>query len=415
MFNNISLFTKALNIQEPWKLDKVNFDKEKGQLDIYISHKIGSKFPCKICGRKCGIYDTTKQQTWRHLNFFQYKTYIHCNVPRTKCDAHGVLQVEIPWARSRSGFTLLFDAFIMELAASTTVNEISQLVSEHDTRLWRIISYYVYRARAQENYSYIKNVGIDETSSKKGHKYVTLFVDLDNSKVIYVTEGKDASTIDSFLINLRLHQGNPKAIENICCDMSPAFIKGSKKNFPNANITFDKFHVMKKINEALDTVRQIERTDNELLKKTRYIWLKNPENLTKEQREKIITLSKMNLKTVRAYNLKLRLKEFWEIEDVTTAAVFLRKWYFWATHSRLKPMIRAAHFIDRHWLGIMQYVQSRINNGILEGINSVVQTIKRDARGFRNTENFITAIYLNCGKLTYDFSCEVKNNSSLSM
>jgi len=297
---------------------------------------------------------------------------------------------------------MLFEAFVMELATVMTVNEISNLVGEHDTRLWRILKHYVEQSRAKEDYSNTKAVGIDETSSKKGHNYITLFVDLDKSKIIYVTEGKDSSTIDRFALDLILHQGDPKNIKKVCCDMSPAFIKGSKENFSKAKITFDKFHVMKKVNKAVDQVRREEQFNNDLLKKTRYIWLKNPDNLTEKQKESFASLSKMNLKTLRAYNLKLALQEFWDIDDITTAASYLQKWYSWAIRSQLEPMIKVAHFVDRHWQGIIHYIQSRINNGILEGLNSIVQTIKRKARGFRNVNNFITAIYLKCGKLEFD-------------
>jgi len=401
MYNNINLFTQALGIKAPWKLDKVNFDKENGQLDIHISHKRGSKFPCPKCGHKCSIHDT-RERTWRHLNFFQYKAYIHSKVPRIKCEEHGVLQVETPWSRPGSGFTMLFEAFIVELATVMTVNEISNLVSEHDTRLWRILKHYVDQARDKEEYSNTKAIGIDETSSKKGHNYITLFVDLDKSKIIYATEGKDSSTVDSFALNLKLHQGDPKNIKKICCDMSPAFKKGSRENFPKAEITFDKFHVMKIVNKAVDQVRRDEQIDNRELKKTRYIWLKNPENLTKKQKEKLSSLSEMNSKTIRAYNLKLSFQELWDIEDLTTASSFLQKWYSWAIRSQLEPMVEVARFVNRHWQGIIHYIKSHINNGILEGLNSIVQTIKRKARGFRNTDNFITAIYLQCGKLQFD-------------
>jgi transposase len=190
--------------------------------------------------------------------------------------------------------------------------------------------------------------------------------------------------------------------EHDSCDMSPAFIKGSRENLSEAKITFDKFHVMKAVNEAVDEVRRNEQSSNKELKKTRYIWLKDPDNLTKKQKKSFGSLSKMNLKTLRAYNLKLALQEFGEIDDITTAASYLQKWYLWAIRSQLEPMVKIGHFIKRHWQGIINYIESRINNGILEGINSIVQTIKRKARGFRNVNNFMTAIYLKCGKLEFD-------------
>ena len=401
MFNNIDLFTQALGIEDPWKLDKIDFNKDDGRLDIYISHKRGSKFPCPECGEKSTIHDT-KERTWRHLNFFQYRAYIHAKMPRTKCTEHGVLQVKAPWAEPGSGFTMLFEAFIMELATAMTVNEIADLVGEHDTRLWRILTRYVGEARAKEDYSSTDKIGIDETSSKKGHNYITIFVDLDQSKIIYITEGKDSSTVDSFALNLKSHNGDPKNIKKVCCDMSPAFIKGVAENFSQAKVTFDKFHVMKAVNKAVDQVRRNEQSDNKELKKTRYIWLKNKNNLTKKQQEKFKSLSEMNLKTMRAYNLRLALQEFWDIDDITTAAIYLQKWYLWAIRSQLEPMVEIGQFINRHWQGIMNYIESHINNGILEGLNSIVQTIKRKARGFRNLNNFMTAIYLQCGKLDFD-------------
>ncbi|UNC92824.1 ISL3 family transposase [Candidatus Contubernalis alkalaceticus] len=231
---------------------------------------------------------------------------------------------------------------------------------------------------------------------------MSVFVDLDESSVLYATEGKDAKTVESFKDDLQKHNGEPENVKDICCDMSPAFIKGAEENFPHAAITFDKFHVMKILNEAVDQVRRQEQLENKYLKSTRYIWLKNPENLTTKQNNKLKSLSKMNFKTARAYSIKLSLQEFWAIEDLDTAAAYLKKWYFWATHSRLEPIKEVAYTIKRHWDGIIQYITSRVNNGILEGINSLIQATKRKARGYRNTKNLITIIYLTCSKLKMD-------------
>ncbi len=177
-----------------------------------------------------------------------------------------------------------------------------------------------------------------------------------------------------------------------------------EENFAEAHITFDKFHVMKRLNEVVDQVRRMEQQENELLKNTRYLWLRNPKNLTRNQKVKLGSLSRMNLKTVWAYNIKMSLKEFWEIPDLETAVQYLKKWYFWATHSRLEPIKEAAYFIKRHWYGIIQYIITRINNGILEGINSLIQATKRKARGYRNTDNLISIIYLTCGNLRMGLS-----------
>jgi transposase len=401
MIDNIKLFTAALGLQPPWKVSKVDFNPGEGRLDMYISRKRGSKHPCPKCEIECNVHDT-QARTWRHLNFFQYRAYIHCDTPRIKCQTHGVLQVETPWSRPGSGFTLLFEAFMVELSKVMPINSLAKMVKEHDTRIWRVINHYVEEARQKQDFSKVVRVGIDETSSKRGHNYVSVFVDLDESSVLYATEGKDAKTVESFKDDLQKHNGEPEKVKDICCDMSPAFIKGVEENFPHAAITFDKFHVMKLVNEAVDQVRRQEQLDNKYLNSTRYIWLKNPENLTTKQNDKLESLSKMNLKTARAYSIKLSLQEFWAIENLDTAIAYLKKWYFWATHSRLEPIKQVAYTIKRHWDGIIQYIVSRVNNGILEGINSLIQATKRKARGYRNTKNLITIIYLTCSKLKMD-------------
>ena len=198
MYDNIKLFTQALGLEDPWKLDEVKFDPEQGQLDINISYNARRQFPCPSCQSESSVFDTM-ERTWRHLNFFQFKAYIHCRVPRIGCPSCGIKQVDVPWSRPHSGFTMLFEAFVIELAAHMPVAAIARLVGENDTRLWRVIRHYVDRSREQEDYSEVVAVGVDETSSKRGHNYVTVFVDLDVSKAIYATEGKDSGTIESLI------------------------------------------------------------------------------------------------------------------------------------------------------------------------------------------------------------------------
>ena len=220
-----------------------------------------------------------------------------------------------------------------------TITAIAGYIDEHDTRIWRVVGHYVEEARSEEDFSTVKTVGIDETACKRGHKYVSLVVNLENSKVIHISKGKDASVVLSFKEDFSAHKGEPKNIQQFCCDMSPAFIKGIGEQFPAASITFDKFHVMKIMNEAVDTVRREEQTVNHTLKRTRFIWLKNPNNLTVLQQKQLGSLKDMNLKTVRAYNIKISLSGFWSISDPNVAYAYLKKWYFWATHSKLKPIV----------------------------------------------------------------------------
>jgi transposase len=225
-------------------------------------------------------------------------------------------------------------------------------------------------------------------------------VDLEEPKTIFATEGKGSKTLDSFKEDLVQHGGNPESISDVSCDMSPAFIKGVQESFPNADITFDKFHVIKTINTAVDEVRRQEQKERPELKNTRYIFLKNPENLTKKQFGVLeeLKIKDLNLKTMRAYHIRLNFQEFWQ-QPIDQAEHFLKKWYYWATHSRLEPIIEAANTIKQHWNGILNWFKSNITNGVLEGINSMVQAAKARARGYRNNKYLIAMIYLLTGKL----------------
>jgi transposase len=396
------LFKLALNLQSPWYIRATEFNYKERQLDLYIDFERGSKFPCPNCGKPdCSVHDTI-DRVWRHLDFFQFKTYMHCRVPRTNCDSCGIKQIKVPWARKGSGFTLLLDSMILLMAKSMSVNAIAKMIDEHDTRIWRILKYYVQVARSSEDYSKIDSVGVDETSRAKGHNYVSVFVDLDSSKVLHVCEGRDAETVKSFKQDFEKHKGVTDNVKHFCCDMSPSFISGIETYFPEASITFDRFHVMKLMNEAVDKVRRQEQAHNASLKKTRYIWLKNPENLTEKQKKELGSLKDMNLKTSKAYEIKLGLREFWNIKDPILAGRYLKKWYFWATHSRRPPVIETARTFKRHMDGILNYTKTRINNGVLEGINSLIQAAKNAARGYRSTENLITTIYIRLGKLQFN-------------
>jgi transposase len=324
-------------------------------------------------------------------------------VPRVQCDDCGILTVKVPWARPGSGFTLLFEALAMMMMKAMPVRVTARIVGEHDTRLWRVLAHYVLQARAKLDLSSLQAVGLDETASRRGHNYVSLFADLDQHQVIFATEGKDAGTIEAFKADLILHGGDPKAVEEFCCDMSPAYISGITEHFPHAELTFDKYHVLKIINEAVDEVRRQEQRERPELSGSRYAWLTNPENQTRAQAARIreLLVSQRNLKTARAYHIRLNFQEFWE-QTSGQAEAFLKGWYFWATHSRLEPIIEAAATIKRHWHGVLRWFKSRINNGVLEGINSLVQAAKARARGYRTTRNLIMMIYLIAGKLEFN-------------
>jgi transposase len=396
--NEVELFQMALGLADPWRVVRSSFDVEKSQLDIKIDFPRGSRFRCPVCGELCAAYDTS-DKTWRHLSFFQHEAYLHARVPRVKCDACGVKQIGVPWAREDSGFTLLFEAFIMSMVKVMPVNNVAEKVNEHDTRLWRIVLHYVEKARDRSVFSDVIRAAFDETSARKGHDYVTLFSDLDTRRVIFVADGKDSSTVEAFAADLKAHGGDPEAITEVCIDMSGAFIKGTAEHLPNAQITFDKFHAVKIVNDAVDQVRRGEQKTRPELKKTRYIWLKNSTNLTQPQQETLGNLSKSNLKTARAYQMRLTFQDLYSQPNRADGEAFLKKWYFWMTHSRLQPMIDAAKTVKRHWDGILRWFDSKIANGFSEGINSLIQAAKAKARGYRSTRNLKAMIYLIAGKL----------------
>lgn len=394
-----SLLQMALGIAPPWSVTHSDFDAEARRLDIHIDFTPGSRFTCPSCGTAhCPTHDT-EQMTWRHLNFFQHQAYLHARVPRVRCDKCGVKKISVPWARPDSGFTLLFEALLMALVSEMPVNAVARLVGEHDTRLWRVIHHYVERARARRDLSTLTRVAIDETAAKRGHNYITLFVDIDQARTVFAVEGKDAGTVAAFADDLTAHGGEPNAVSQVCIDMSAAFIKGTAANLPNAAITFDKFHAVKIINEAVDQVRRAERKQHEQLAGTRHIWLSNPANLSKRQRTMLDSISLRHLKTARAYQIRLTFQELYQQPSLKAGAAFLKRWYFWATHSRLPPMIEAARTVKRHWDGILRWFDSRIANGLIEGINSLVQAAKAKARGYRSTRNLKAMVYLLTGKL----------------
>ena len=254
--------------------------------------------------------------------------------------------------------------------------------------------------------SHVRNIGIDETSVAKGHKYITTVSDLDSGEIIFVTPGKEADTLSAFQEYLVHHHGNDENIENICCDMSKSFISGIAAVFPNATQTFDKFHVMMGVNKAVDIVRKAEAGSlpTRTLIKTKYLFLKNPENLTKDQRTRLddILLSHKYLKTVEAYNMKLNFKDFWKCESRFIGEGYLKDWCNWVSSSRLKPMKEFVETVRKHWNGILNYFSSRITNGKIEALNGQIQKLKREARGYRNIGNFRNAILLRYGNLEFD-------------
>lgn len=399
------LFSKALLIEKPWFINEIKLDTELGQIDIYINFERGSLFFYQ--DKDLGIegqfkaYDTC-EKTWRHLNFFQYKCYLHAFIPRVDIGGK-VRQVKAPWEGHATGFTLLFEALALQLVKLIPVHQVSMLLCTYDSKIWNIMHAYTEKCRESEDFSTVQRIGVDETAARRGHDYVSLFVDLDQKKTIFVTEGKGSETVEAFTQDLKAHKGDPNQITEVTCDMSPSFIKGVVDHLPEAYIVFDHFHVIKIINEAVDKVRREEALTNPLLKSSRFVFLKNRQNHTAAQRDifENLSLSRMNLKTIKAYQIKEAFQQIYKTTNPNKFLKLLKKWYFWATHSRLGPIKEAAYTIKRHWYGIVNWVFFNIDNGILEGFNSVFQAAKAKARGYKKTSTIKTVIYILTGKLDF--------------
>lgn len=412
------LFGMALGLTGGWKVVDSDFA-EDGGLSLCLDFERGARFACPECGVSCPVHDTVERE-WRHLDFWQHRTRLKARVPRVKCPEHGVRLAEVPWAVPGSGFTLMMEAFIMLLCQRMPVAEAAAILGEHDTRLWRVVCRHVEAAQAGRDWSGVTRLLVDEpersgdsllrrsspqggakrrqTSAKKGHRYVTCFVDADTGELLCMTRGKGAETFAEFAREMAAHGADPAQIALVCMDMSKAFRKGAKTTFPKARVVFDRFHVMQMAGRALDVVRKLLQREGADLKGSLWAIRGNPWTRSDEQLETRRRLLAAYPKLARAMALKDTLQDILESED----APLLRWWCAWAQRSRLKPFVALARSVREHWEGITAFMETRVSNGRMEAINGLIQLAKRLARGFRNFTNFRAMAYLKAGRLTLD-------------
>ncbi len=394
------LFGLALGLTPPWFIEKIEFDPSQKRLDLFLEFERGAKFPCPECGEgaPCPVHDT-RERTWRHLDFFQHQAFLTAKVPRIQCPTHGTKQVAVPWARAGSGFSLLFEALTLLLAREMSVSGTARVLGCHPDSVWRILRHYVELAIRLADYSDVAKVGVDECSREKGHVYVSTFCDLEKSRVVFVSPERGSGVFDAFGRFLDGYGLPRDQVTDVCMDMWEPYRRGAERVFPRAAVTFDRYHVMTLMNTAIDAVRRQEVEGTLELKRSRYLWLTNPGNLTEQQRETMAGLSQTHLRTARAYQIKLALQDLWTHTTRAAADHHLRRWYFWATHSRIEQVVAVAKTIKRHWQGILQFIESRITTGIVEGLNSKIKTAMKRAYGFKSFEYLRIVIYLVAGKL----------------
>ncbi len=403
--NSEKLFSMALGLQAPWQVEEIAFSDgamKPKELHIRIGFLRGSRFP-DAQGVACAVHDTVTR-SWQHLNFFEHACVLHCQVPRIKTSAGGIENVEVPWARPGSGFTLLFEAFALALIErEMPVNRVAEILRVNPQRIWTVFNHWVGNALLSDDPSGIEKLGIDETSIAKGHHYVTLGVDLDAGRVIHVAEGKGKDEVKAIQQHLESKGVNKKQIKEVSMDLSPAFIAGVATSFPKAKITFDRFHVVKLLNEAMDKVRAVQRKEHAALKGHKYTFLKNRKNLSDKKKKELDELVELYPTLGQAYRLKVLFNDVWDMADKEDATQFLTQWCSEVEAAKIPAFMKFARTVKSHWQGIIHFVETRISNGILEGINSKVQLAKRRARGFRNVRNFINMIHFLCGKLTFNY------------
>jgi transposase len=397
------LYRQILGVVAPWEIEKIDLDMDKNRVDIYLQWPYKQEGICPECGKSCKIHDRREERIWRHLDTCQLKTFIHCRIPRVKCDEHKTKTMEVPWAEDMSRFTRQFERIAIQfLQSSENRKKTARNLRLSWDEINHIMEKSVKRGLSRRKNEPIKHLGMDEKSFLKGQSYVTVLSDTEGKRILDVVQNRDTEAVDKLWGTLTEKQ--KESVAAVSMDFWKAFINGAEKHVPAAAIVHDKFHVMKYMNEAVDYVRKAEHKfltaqNNGTLKGTKYLWLKAKENLTKENKKDFKDLNINQLSVGRAWNRKELLRHLWDYRYEGSARKFFKKWYFSATHSRLKPVIKVAKMLKRHLENILTFVKYRITNAFAEGINSVIQHIKATARGFRSFKNYRTSILFYCGKL----------------
>lgn len=408
------LFHELLGLGLNWEVVESRFERESGTvlLEIRETARLWESTRCPEDGGMVLCYDHTEVLSWRHMNVFQHRCEITCRLPRGKCRQCGhVFRVRPPWEGLSRHFSKEFEAFALVLMREMPMSKVAQMVGETDTRLWRMLFRQVDAAYAEADFSQVCCVGVDEMSVHKGHEYVSVFADLMAKRVLFATESRGRETWAKFVEALEQHNGHRHAITQASMDMSPAYRSGVAENCRNAQVVFDKFHVIKNAGEAVDKVRRAEvrqgdRCVWEALRKSQWLWRKNPENLTDREQERLAKIKDKNLGTAKAYQMRLVLQDIYRSADAPTARRRFQVWCRWVRWvdrfykaNLMASMVKLAQLVQTHLAGILAHWKWGVTNAFMEGLNSVFSGTKRKARGYRSTTHLITMLYFVAGKL----------------
>lgn len=403
-----ALYQQILGLSDPWFVASVKLDVANVRVDIEVEHRKGATWTCPTCGRAVQLYDHAEKRTWRHLDSCQFKTYLHARVPRVGCPDHGILNAKLPWGERGSRFTLLMEKLIIAvLLQSYTVSAACRLLAISWDEAHGVMVRAVRRGLSRRKDKAPVYIAADEKSIRRGHDYVTVVCDLEQSAVLYVGEGREAESLAGYYRALSPQQRN--SIRAVALDMSAAYVKATSENLPEGEdkIVFDRFHIIKMANEAMDRVRQQEcailnRQSNPILKQTKQMWLWAEENLPEKYQDRFAQLKQLDLKTSVAWAMKENLRRLWGQLTLIAGRDHLVNWIAWVNRSGLKPMMHLAKTLQEQMPKVLNYLLHPISTNVSEGMNSKIQAVKHKAAGYRNTFNFIQAIYFFCGKLDLD-------------
>lgn len=396
------LFTIAMGLTKPWRIDQVELLKTTTgkELHLYLVHEGGFQFDYE--GSSYPVYDH-QSRTWRHMNFFEHECYLHALVPRVKTKEGNVLLVEVPWARPGSSFTLLFEAYTALLVhGGMSCLKAGEYIDISGKSVRTIINSIVMNALVSQDLENINHMGIDETSSRKGHNYLTILTDIKRKKVVGIGEGKDQKALSNALQEMELRGADKDKVAVITMDMSKSYIAGASHQMPGAKIVFDRFHIEQSMNKVVDKVRIEESKKYKNLKKSRYLFLKNLANLNEKQKEEVEQLSNSYPTVGKVYRLKEQLKEVLNEAYDTSNLKGINNWLKLAIDSNIIEVIKFSNMLLDHWYGIKTYFQYCISNGYAERVNLKIQEIKRIAKGYTNMKNFKLMIYFHLGGLRLD-------------
>jgi len=367
-------YALLLGLDKAWRVSNVHLATGLKRVEIALE-PTGTPLVCPDCGKTSPGYDKGEERFWRHLDTMQFETRITARVPRCKCPDCGVRTVAVPWAGKHSRFTLMFEAFAIEvMLACGNIKAACGLLNLDWNAADAIMKRAVERGLVRRETDSVTRVGIDEKSFGKGQDYVSLMTDIDGGRVLEVVPGRDREAADSLWKTLPEMQRSQ--IEAVAMDMWRAFESSAKANASQADIVYDRFHVSKHLNEAVDKVRRkenkaLQQLDDDSLKGTKQLWLFAPENMPRKLRKAFNELKELGLGTGRAWAIKEALRKFWDYEYVGSARKYFEWWYGWAVRSRLKPIVEVAKMLKRHLEGLLNFVRHKVTNAMTGNLSAI--------------------------------------------